>query len=66
MTLINVGAEYSNQILTVVLKSEAKEHFGSDILIGKVLTVCGTVSSYKGKPQIVVTDSKNLSVSGEY
>jgi hypothetical protein len=62
MTLIDVGAEYPNQILTVVLKGDAKEHFSSDLLIGKILTVDGTVSSYKGKPQIVVTDSKNLSV----
>jgi hypothetical protein len=29
---------------------------------GKTLLVMGTVSDYRGKPQIVVTDSKNLSI----
>jgi hypothetical protein len=64
MTLVNLGADYPNQLLTVVLKGEAKDHFSSDFLIGKTLLVKGTISDYKGKPQIVVTDSKYLAVIG--
>ncbi|MBS1526117.1 MAG: hypothetical protein JST19_10740 [Bacteroidetes bacterium] len=63
MTLVDLGAEYPNQKLTVVLKSEAKDHLTSNLLIGKILTVNGTVTSYKGKAQIIVTESKNISIS---
>jgi hypothetical protein len=63
MTLVNLGAAYPNQLATVVLKGEAKAHFGIDFIDGKTLTVVGIVSDYKGKPQIVVTDSKQLSLS---
>jgi len=64
MTLVNLGAAYPNQLATIVLKGEAKEHFATNEIDGKDLTVTGIVTEYKGKPQIVVTDSKQLSISG--
>lgn len=63
MTLVNLGAAYPNQLATVVLKGEAKEHFATSYIDGKVLTVVGIVSAYKGKPQMVITESKQLSIS---
>jgi hypothetical protein len=63
MTLVNLGAAYPNQLATIVLKGEAKKHFGIDFIDGKMLSVVGIVSDYKGKPQLIVTDSKHLSIS---
>ena len=63
MMLVNLGAAYPGQLATIVLKGEAKKHFGIDFIDGKTLTVVGIVSDYKGKPQLVITDSKQLSIS---
>jgi hypothetical protein len=53
MVLVNLGAAYPNQLLTVALKGKAKE-FGAQ-LADKVITVTGEVIDYKGKPEIIVT-----------
>jgi len=59
MVLVNVGAPYPNQLLTLVLKGKALA------LISKIdtksLTVTGKVVLYKGKPEIVVTDPAQVS-----
>lgn len=57
MVLVNLGAAYPNQLLTLALKGEAKP-LGST-LEGKTITVTGEVIDYKGKPEIILTD-KNL------
>jgi len=62
MTLVNVGGDYPNQLLTVVLKGEARKYFSDDYIVGKVLRVSGTVTNFKGKPEIVVKDSKDLGI----
>ncbi|GAA4325944.1 hypothetical protein GCM10023149_28500 [Mucilaginibacter gynuensis] len=54
MVLVNLGAAYPNQLLTVVLKGKAKE-LGTQ-LENKSITVEGEVTNYKGKPQIVIID----------
>lgn len=51
--LVNIGAAYQNQLLTLALKGEAKS-LASQI-DGKYITVTGTVIDYKGRPEIVVT-----------
>lgn len=58
MVLVNLGAAYPNQLLTLALKGEAK----SVNLEGKTVTVTGQVIDYKGKPEIVVTDPNQLKV----
>ncbi len=58
MVLVNLGASYPNQLLTLALKGDAKQ-IASQIE-GKTVTVEGTVIDYKGKPEIVVTDPKML------
>ncbi len=56
MTLVNLGAAYPNQLLTLVLKEGAR-----DIkLDGKTITVNGKVIDYKGKPEIEMTDPAQL------
>ena len=58
MILVNLGAAYPNQLLTVALKGKAKE-LGNQ-LGDKMITVEGEVIDYRGKPEIVVTDTSKL------
>lgn len=58
MTLVNLGAAYPNQLLTVALKGKAKE-LGNQ-LSDKIITVEGEVIDYRGKPEIIITDPSKL------
>jgi len=58
LTLVNLGAAYPNQPLTVVLRDAARD-LGPG-LEGKNICVTGTVVSYRDKPEIVVTDPKMI------
>lgn len=62
MTLVDLGAAHPNELLTVVLKADAKDSYAPVLLKGRTITVSGVVQDYHGKPEIVVTDSKYLSV----
>jgi len=56
MVLVNLGAAYPDNPLTIVLRGDAKS-LGSR-LEGKTITVTGKVMKYKGKPEIVVEEKK--------
>jgi hypothetical protein len=58
LVLLNVGAAYPNQPLTVVLRGKAKEL--ATKVDGKQITITGKISEYKGKPQIEVSDSEMI------
>ncbi|MDB5129794.1 S1/P1 nuclease [Mucilaginibacter sp.] len=58
MILVNVGAAYPDSPLTIVLRGDAKAL--STQINGKTITVTGQVIDYKGKPEIVVTDKKQI------
>jgi len=58
LTLVNLGAAYPNQVMTLVLRNEATS-LASEI-DGKVIRVAGKVEIYKGKPEIIVRDSKMI------
>lgn len=58
MVLVNIGGEYPNQLLTVVLKGGAMALAGT--MDQKMVSVSGTAVQYKGKPEIVVTDTKQV------
>lgn len=58
LTLVNLGAAYPDQLMTVVLRDGARE-LGSS-LDGKTITVTGKVELYRGKPEIVVKDAKMI------
>jgi DNA/RNA endonuclease YhcR with UshA esterase domain len=58
MILVNLAAAYPNQLLTVALKGKAKELGAS--LADKTITVTGDVIDYKGKPEIIITDSSQI------
>lgn len=61
MVLVNLGAAYPNQLLTVVLKGDAKQLASQ--MESKTVTVQGTVINYKGKPEIVVSDTSKISIN---
>ncbi|HVU95986.1 MAG TPA: S1/P1 nuclease [Puia sp.] len=58
LTLVNLGAAYPNQALTVVLRGEATSLAGA--IDGKTIQVTGKVEMYKGKPEIIVRDPKSV------
>jgi hypothetical protein len=60
LTLVNLGAAYPDQLLTVVLKGEAIAM--ADGLDGKTILVTGKVELYKGKPEIIVTKKDKVTV----
>lgn len=60
MVLVNLGAAYPNQLLTVALKGDAKQLTAQ--ITDKTITVKGSVIDFKGKPEIVVTDIKKVIV----
>ena len=60
MTLVNMGADYPNQLLTVVLRGAAKDDyktFGS-----KNICVAGKIIEYRGKPEIIVTEHEQIKI----
>jgi DNA/RNA endonuclease YhcR with UshA esterase domain len=64
-TLINIGAAFPNQLLTVVIYGEDRKRLELDpekTFADADLSVTGKVELFKGKPQIVVTDKTQLSV----
>jgi hypothetical protein len=58
IVLVNVGAAYPNQLLTVVLRGEAKTL--ASTIDGKQICVSGKVIDYNGKPEIIVTDPAQI------
>lgn len=63
-TLLNMGAKYPNQKLTVVIYGENRANFGYQpevALLNRVIYVKGKVSLYDDKPQIVVTTPFDIS-----
>jgi hypothetical protein len=59
MILVNLGAAYPDQLLTVVLKGDAAG-LPMDQLDNTNLCATGKLIEYKGKPEIVVTDPKMI------
>jgi hypothetical protein len=58
MILLDIGATYPNQLLTVVLKDSAKENWAHQI--GASLCFTGKIIDYRGKPEIVISDLSNF------
>ncbi len=67
-TLLNLGAAFPDQLLTVVIEGKDRpnfmqqpEHFYS----GKEISVTGRVMLYKGKPQIVIQQKEQIRVAND-
>jgi hypothetical protein len=64
-TLLNLGAAYPNQLLTVVMRGTARKEFPGvpeRDLLDQEVRVSGKVDLYKGKPQIVLYTTSQLAV----
>lgn len=62
-TLINVGGQFPNQLLTVVIFGEFRGQFPASPetnWVGKEICVTGKVELYKEKPQIVVRSASQV------
>jgi hypothetical protein len=65
MVLLNLGGEYPNQKMTVMIKGKDRERFpvSPDVAFkDKKICVKGKVIDYKGKPEIIVTDPGQITV----
>jgi len=63
MTFLDLGEFHPNQLLTVVIKGENKSKFTGQPEVdykNKAVCVTGTIIDYKGKPEIVLSDPKNI------
>lgn len=65
-TFINVGAAYPNQLLTIVIWGNVRQGLGyapeEKPQNNGMAVVSGKVELYRGKPQIVITDPKQLRI----
>jgi len=62
-TLLNMGDAYPNNPFTFVVYGEDRKKFSwkpEEYLIDKEVCVTGEVKEYRGKPQIVVSDTAQL------
>ncbi|MXV50299.1 hypothetical protein GS399_04890 [Pedobacter sp. HMF7647] len=65
ITLINIDGTYPDNALTVVIKGDDRKKFNPSPEIAYInakIMVTGTITVYKDKPQIVVTDPKQIRV----
>ena len=58
MVLVNLGGAYPNQLLTLVLRDEAKDL--AAVMDDQPVCVTGKLILYKDKPEIVVTDAAQV------
>ena len=63
LTLVNLGAAYPDELMTVVLRGDAMA-MAAD-LDGKMIQVTGKIELFKGKPEIVVRDPKMVLITKE-
>lgn len=64
-TFLNLGGVYPNQAFTVVIWDDARAKFDTapNVLFdGADICVTGKVETYKGKPQIVVRNPKQITI----
>ena len=64
-TLLNVGALYPNQLVTLVVYGADRDNFNEApeaVYIKKTVKVWGRVELFKGKPQIVLHDEKQIAI----
>src|SRR5258708_353621 len=65
MVFLNLGGDYPNQKLSIVIKGKDRDKFKVSPEIAfkdKTICVTGVMSNYKGKPEIVVTDPDQIKV----
>jgi hypothetical protein len=61
-TLINIGAPYPNQLLTVVIWEDLRKQFDKtpELFRDKNVCIIGKIELYRDKPQIVIKTKEQL------
>jgi len=60
---LNLGANYPNSLLTIVIFTRDKANFKEPIeslYTDKNICVTGTIKEYKGKPEIIITRPQDI------
>ena len=67
-TFLDLGKPRPNQIFTVLIRADDRHKFKEPpetLYSGKIVCVTGTITSYHGKPQIVVTSPSEMILANE-
>ncbi len=65
-TLLNVGDVYPNNPLTIVIEGDVRKKFTfkpEEFYLNKDVCITGEIKDYKGKPEIVVTETSQIAVT---
>jgi DNA/RNA endonuclease YhcR with UshA esterase domain len=63
ITLVDVGGNHPNEALTLLIKGDDRKKFKvapEEYFKGKKVCITGQVIDYKGKPEIVITDTLQI------
>jgi hypothetical protein len=63
-TYLNLDRPYPNQFFTILIWGSDRPKFGTPetTLMGKRVCATGTIKEYRGKPEIVATDPRQLTM----
>jgi hypothetical protein len=64
-TLINLGAAYPNQLLTVVIWEDLRKQFDKapeELFKDKEVCITGRIELYRDKPQIVIRSKEQIQI----
>jgi hypothetical protein len=61
-TFLDVGAEYPNALLTLVIWGDVRKKFhqAPELLFNKDVCIYGVIEMYKGKPEIVIKNENQI------
>lgn len=61
-TFLNLDRPYPNQVFTVLIWGNDRVKFGEPEVkfLGKTVCATGKIRDYRGKPEIIATDTKQL------
>jgi hypothetical protein len=64
-TFLNLGQPYPNEVFTVVIWDRDREKFGSPETIYRNKNICvtGTISVYRGMPEIIASSRDQITIN---
>jgi hypothetical protein len=66
-TFLNFDKEYPQEVFTIIIWGENREKFGSpdEKYRGKEICVSGTITDYRGVPEIVASDPAQITIDAK-
>jgi hypothetical protein len=65
LTLLDVGSNHPGELLSLVIKGDDRKKFTTapeDKFKGKQVCITGKVIDYRGKPEIMITDTTQINI----